>query len=897
MTMSVINTGSNYGIISTLNTGSGTFAGQSTFPLLYENVQNYTSCSILVQTSTNIMLQVNFSNTANGQMVSSESYMISANSAKTINFSPSGQYMQLVFVARNTLTLTGTYNVQTRFNNTSAENQDSGYLSGLNSFIGVTGSVSSSFTGTYELVENYSLITIFASGTLAIGAIGPASGFIDCKFSNDGINTDRVIRYTIQDVTASDGYTSGATSSICFNPPHTLVPISRYFQMKYTNNAVAVHPLNISVMYHKNKSKLLTNTIADQITDYQDADISRSILTSKLWGSSLPGGNYQNIGLSNSVYDGIGHLTTSIKEPISAFGEILTANVTPIAQIDFAQGRPLDTIVTNSNILYTPPGTTGGYYKFENSMATIGITGNTNFGGTGTSVNVQGNQLLLYKSGQGIESKFTTIYPNVSTVGVTGCNVYNGLYNKESSITFGYFYEDGPSGSVINPLIYNKFAIRHQNKGKQQLNRFILGGTVNTIASSVTLTFGSKVIIVPTAASETLQTTCYNIVNAIEILNPALNTWGWLAEYYFINGVTSSCYIDLKYNYSTNTQISVSIATTGTLTSTSSVLRSGQQCTNNYYIQYGATGQNVNLWNIDRCYDQGSLQQNYLYNPSGFRLIPSNGNVYKITIQYLGFGAITMYIESPNIGLFIPIHQIKWANNNTSTNFSDPSFRPTLAIENFTNTVSNTVSVSSGSMSTFIQGKLIPSPIYRSFGIIINGCTSLPSIANPAIILGVTYKKLFETSNSFGALTYCTNRTNIYISSICCSVSGRDQGSIASDSNVTFYLVKNPSSLYNILYTSTSTFCPLWQKEQSNTFLTMGLSTTITVTAPGMGCNGGTIIAQFGMGTGNTVIYDTSALNIYASEDDSYYITFSGSLGAYEAAVAINASLNWQINM
>ena len=898
--MSAIYTGSNFGVISMANSYSGSLGSSTSYPLQYENIQNYTTCSILVSTTVNAILKVNFSNAPNSSSVlSSDSYMINGTSTgKTINFVPNGQYMQLVFYGQNGQTLSGTCNVQTRFNNTSSGEQDSGYLSGLNSFVGVTGSASSNFYGAYESVEDYSSITAFASGTLVSGQTGPAPGTIECTFSSDGVVVDRVVRYTVQDVTASQGYTAGATSSSCFNPPHTMIPISRYFKLTYTNGAVPVYPLNISVLYHKNKSKSVTSIINDYMTDYADTDTSRNILLARTIGTELPGGNYQNIGASNSTYNGAGYLATSIKDPITAFGEVLTASLTPASQIDFIQGLPPDTIDTWTNIQYAPPGTTGGFWTFNNSLGTVGITGNTTAGNTGAKAYIRGHELAKYKAGQGVDGRFTAVYPNISTTGVTGCSVYAGLHNKESSITLGYFYDDSGNSSTINPLIYNKFAIRHQTQGRQQINQIVVTGTNNS-SGTVSITFTSATYgTLPVSASinasdETVNSVCFKIVSAINS-SAALNTWGWTAQYY-LSGTTG--YVNFKFNYSSSAQISVSgTGSTAGFTFAYSTLRAGQACTNNYYIQYGATGQYVNLWNLDRCYDQGSLQQNYLYNPTGFRLVPSNGNVFKISVQYLGFGAVTLYIESTNTGLFIPVHQIKWTNNNTLTNFSDPSFRPTIAVENYTNTVTNTVSISTGSLSTFVQGITHFSPIYRSIGNSLSLNTAMPASSNPAVLFGVLYRNIFDSSNSFGATNYYVNRTNVLLTSISLSfVATTKSGTSVVASILNAYLVKNPSSFYNI--GTVNAYYPQWRyviNDVLYNFITTAPITTTNTT--GTGYNGGTIVKQFSLAEGNSIIFDLTDNNIYMGQGDTFIIAFDG-VEAASSTLSIFGSISWQVNI
>ena len=82
---------------------------------------------------------------------------------------------------------------------------------------------------------------------------------------------------------------------------------------------------------------------------------------------------------------------------------------------------------------------------------------------------------------------------------------------------------------------------------------------------------------------------------------------------------------------------------------------------------------------------------------------PTKGNVYQIRYQWLGFGAITFWIENPINGKFILVHTIQYANANT-----DPSiFNPTLPLRLHVANTSNTsdIQLQSSSMAGFVEGK------------------------------------------------------------------------------------------------------------------------------------------------------------------------------------------------
>ena len=57
--------------------------------------------------------------------------------------------------------------------------------------------------------------------------------------------------------------------------------------------------------------------------------------------------------------------------------------------------------------------------------------------------------------------------------------------------------------------------------------------------------------------------------------------------------------------------------------------------------------------------------------PSGMIINPQNGNVFQISLQWLGFGAITFYVENPATGALFPFHTFRYANSNTEPSLSN----------------------------------------------------------------------------------------------------------------------------------------------------------------------------------------------------------------------------------
>jgi len=112
-------------------------------------------------------------------------------------------------------------------------------------------------------------------------------------------------------------------------------------------------------------------------------------------------------------------------------------------------------------------------------------------------------------------------------------------------------------------------------------------------------------------------------------------------------------------------------------------------------------------WNIDVC--DGSHTAN---NPSGFDLDQTKGNVFKISYQWLGFGAITFNIQHPVTAEFFPVHRVEYGNANTTPSLRNPSFPFSFHVESDPS-VTTDLHVKTASVGAFCQGPIIPTgPIH-----------------------------------------------------------------------------------------------------------------------------------------------------------------------------------------
>lgn len=183
--------------------------------------------------------------------------------------------------------------------NQNADNGNPGYVSQKNSSTTslTSGSV---FTGTAEEVSQYSQLTVYLGTDVASATNG-----LSLELSSDGVNWDR----------------KKQTTSPAGGGAHTLVIISRYFRIKYTNGSTNQTYMRLQVIYHKYKSKELTSTLTQTLDDGVDVQNTRSVIVAK-----NSNGAYQNV-VSNEY----GELQVSASNE-NIFGDMITTPYNLIVQ-------------------------------------------------------------------------------------------------------------------------------------------------------------------------------------------------------------------------------------------------------------------------------------------------------------------------------------------------------------------------------------------------------------------------------------------------------------------------------------------------------------------------------------------------------------------------------------
>lgn len=844
--MTIGYSGSNFGFVSSLNSGSGTL--NTSFEGTFENIRNYTMASIsLVINGTNPLVNITilYSQDELGtNVVSKQIFSIHQSDIFDIKLQSNYVKIQLELVQGSSTT----FSLQTLYKNSVLVENPKGVLSTENNITNGTLSPMTTYTGSFENVSNYSVMTIL---TKSENVTGPLSGILFIDFSTNGNSILKTFQTTIQDITSSDN---------SFNPLQTQLVVSNYVRVRFENVSATetLTDLNLIVLYHVSKPIPYTLYPNEKFTNFHPTTLQQSILSAPTLGSTLEGNAYRSI---NSFQ---GNLNVNVKSPNTAFGEMLMAYNTPFLQFDFSNGRPLDEV----RIYYNENFNTDYGYYFENAKAIV----KSNDGSSPHKIELKSNGFTKYKPGQGIDHRFTGRFPNGHQ---TFCDQYVGVFTPQDSLCFGYF-----SGSET------EFSIRYQKFGSQQFDRVTLTQTSLTTGGTITFTItdtnGTTIINVVIASGESVNIIAEKCSSAI---NNSLNagTFGFKCQFYHLGTITTY-YLDILSNGTNSSSISISSSVTNVTLSLINITSANTPISEIIPQRE---------WNINTCIDMGSLSLNYERNPTGFILDPTKGNVFRIHFQYLGFGAITFFVEQNETDVLIPVHQIKFQNLNDNPSLKNPSMRIGIGVETLGTSVVGQGQVETASMASFLQGKFVPANIYRSFSNILIGNTQTGvnslSRESPGLICGIQGMEIYNSENSDGSINHNVNNTNIYFKTINFSINAKNTN---TSSNIILMLVKNPTT---IVSTPSSLGLNIEKRNEDTILFVEGVSITNTNK---ISLSGFTIVFEYTLIEQESLVLDISNLNILMSPSDNYYLCFYGELnGSGNPTLDVSGSVSYSVNM
>lgn len=301
-----------------------------------------------------------------------------------------------------------------------------------------------------------------------------------------------------------------------------------------------------------------------------------------------------------------------LTQPTTVFGERLTAEISPLVQESAVYGLETERMETFT-ATGGSVGASGGFWQCQ--------TG-TSVGGYGV---IRSKASVIYHPGQEVDIRFTGKFTVVG--GMANSLQGVGAFTATDAILFGY---DG-----------TKYSILHQHHGALETQTLQITGAAGG-SENATVTIGGDAYTVP-LTSGTVQHNAYEVWDY-------LNTNGTGYTFFQNNDSVicrsaSAAVEEGAFSFSSGTA-------TGTFTQ--NVVGAAKQ--NNYIpgdkwdiVKVGGT----NLPTID----------------------PTKINVYQFKYGYLGAASIMCYILDPATNHFILVHTIKWANEQSTPSFGNPSLK------------------------------------------------------------------------------------------------------------------------------------------------------------------------------------------------------------------------------
>lgn len=327
----------------------------------------------------------------------------------------------------------------------------------------------------------------------------------------------------------------------------------------------------------------------------------------------------------------------------TAFGENANGELTPIFQINAAYGIFSDVLTVVDS------GSSGTTTEVDNMY-----TCKTGTASDGLSSILTFRQLKV-RQGQGGGSRLTGKF----TAGIADSQQVAGIITAENVFAFGF--------------VGTAFGIVHAFNGAAE-NQELTVTVAAAGAETATVTIdGVAHVISLTLGSGTVQHTAFEIatkLNAIPVPNYIITSNNdQVVAQALISGPMGS----------------FAFSSTGAATATWAQITAGVDVTVNFIPQAS--------WSEDTRLT-GDAQD---------ILVPTNGNTYQIQ-GGMGFDGVSFYIWDSKTLLFVKVHMIQYANQNTTPITSNPTYRAGWLVRNLGNTTD--LAVQGDSASIYIEGRI-----------------------------------------------------------------------------------------------------------------------------------------------------------------------------------------------
>lgn len=216
---------------------------------------------------------------------------------------------------------------------------------------------------------------------------------------------------------------------------HKALKAGRYFRVRVTNTSGS-NQTYLRLYTYYGEFDQLTSPLNFAPNSDTDAITTKSVLTGR-----TDGGVFNFVGTTSE-----GELKTAIFDPISVFGEVITAGLSPIVQADFVYGL-------NSN-LFSSTVTGSGTATSTNQ---VGIASTT--AAASSSALIQTVRRAKYRAGEGIVSRFTAQFTegvanSTQTAGMRNAAI-DGWFIGYNGTSFGIMYRRNSVDTWIAQANFN----------------------------------------------------------------------------------------------------------------------------------------------------------------------------------------------------------------------------------------------------------------------------------------------------------------------------------------------------------------------------------------------------------------------------------------------------------
>jgi hypothetical protein len=467
-----------------------------------------------------------------------------------------------------------------------------------------------------------------------------------------------------------------------------------------------------------------------------------------------------------------------------AFGGLATSQKRPLINISAVYGLP-------ERITETYTSGTGATAAALDSAPgrEFQVECGTSVGGYGV---IRSKKAMTYRAGMGSLARFTARF----TTGIANSIQRAGLFNIGNELTFGY---DSAT-----------FGILHRSGGRPEIRKLTITAAA-TGSETVTITLNTVAFNVAVTNSTAAQ-------NAYEIAQGTFT--GWTA-------------------YNVGSIVYFQASSVGAKSGTYSVSSTGALAGN--YTQVMAGANVSDSWIYQSNWNKTTLTTS----SDPFILDPTKGNVYQIQFQYLGYGAIKFFLENPNTGNFVLVHEIRYANAYTRPSLDIPAFKVGIIAASALSTTN--LKVQSASMAAFRENQDdVPMKIHGTSG----SKSSIGSTFTNVLAL----KKITIANNLLVVSDVSLKRLSV-------AVEGTKPAQVEVRLNPTF--------------------------STARTWAAVDEDTTITATSTGGTVSGGELLIAFGLGKSSDRTIDLQDLDIVLSNDDVISISVSTASGTTDAVAGI----------